>query len=173
MAIGYFLRVGDRTTCGGQILTGDKTMQWYGVAGAREGDLVTCGKHSGTYNIIGGVHSVWSDGRKVAGTLESISSCPCHAHFISSINDCYVVESNKTQSPSSPKISHQKRHESSGEMHSIRYLCKDDNGRAMTNCKYYLYLSDGEYVYGETDNDGYTQPYESNSLVNAVIHLIK
>ncbi len=29
MAIGYFLRVGDRTTCGGQILTGDNTMQWY------------------------------------------------------------------------------------------------------------------------------------------------
>ena len=41
MAIGYFLRVGDRTTCGGQILTGDNTMQWYGVAGAREGDMVS------------------------------------------------------------------------------------------------------------------------------------
>lgn len=76
MAIGYFLRVGDRTTCGGQILTGDNTMQWYGVAGAREGDMVSCGKHSGRFYIIGGCNSVWDEGRKVAGTLESMSSCP-------------------------------------------------------------------------------------------------
>ena len=46
MAMGYFLRVGDRTTCGGQILTGDNTMQWYGVAGAREGVWQTFGSVS-------------------------------------------------------------------------------------------------------------------------------
>ncbi|MFB9997738.1 Pyocin large subunit [Providencia rustigianii] len=93
MAVGYFLRVGDKTTCGGQILTGDNTMQWYGVAGAREGDMVSCGEHSGRFYIIGGCNSVWDDGRKVAGTLESISSCPCHARFIHSIQDCYSDES--------------------------------------------------------------------------------
>ncbi|EMT6385519.1 PAAR domain-containing protein [Providencia rettgeri] len=93
MAIGYFLRVGDRTTCGGQILTGDNTMQWYGVAGAREGDMVSCGKHSGAYRILGGVNSVWLEDRKHAGTLESFSSCPCHARFINSIQDCYSDES--------------------------------------------------------------------------------
>lgn len=92
MAIGYFLRVGDKTTCGGQILTGDNTMQWYGVAGAREGDLVTCGKHSGKYYILGGVSSVWLADRKHAGTLDSFSSCPCKAQFIHSINDCYSKE---------------------------------------------------------------------------------
>lgn len=89
MAIGYFLRVGDKTTCGGQILTGDNTMQWYGVAGAREGDMVSCGKHSGAYRILGGVNSVWLEDRKHAGTLESFSSCPCHSRFIPSIQDCY------------------------------------------------------------------------------------
>ncbi|KPD03760.1 PAAR domain-containing protein [Moellerella wisconsensis] len=93
MAIGYFLRVGDRTTCGGQILTGNNTMQWYGVAGARESDMVSCGKHSGPFYIIGGCNSVWDEGRKVAGTLESMSSCPCHARFINSIHDCYSDES--------------------------------------------------------------------------------
>ncbi|CAG9419952.1 PAAR domain-containing protein [Providencia alcalifaciens] len=58
MAIGYFLRVGDRTTCGGQILTGDNTFLFYGVSAAREGDMVTCGKHSGTYKILGGISNV-------------------------------------------------------------------------------------------------------------------
>lgn len=92
MATGYFLRVGDKTTCGGQILTGDNTMQWYGAAGAREGDRVTCGKHSGLYYILGGVNSFWLEDRKHAGTLESFSSCPCNARFIHSINDCYMTE---------------------------------------------------------------------------------
>ncbi|EOG1983282.1 TPA: hypothetical protein ACXI1D_000763 [Proteus mirabilis] len=31
----FFLRIGDKTTCSGQILTGDQSIQWYGVAGAR------------------------------------------------------------------------------------------------------------------------------------------
>ncbi|UBX48993.1 PAAR domain-containing protein [Providencia alcalifaciens] len=89
MTIGYFLRVGDKSTCGGQILTGDNTMQWYGIAGAREGDIVSCGKHSGVYHILGGVSSIWLEGRKHAGSLESFSSCPCHSRFIPSISDCY------------------------------------------------------------------------------------
>ncbi|OAT78724.1 hypothetical protein A9B99_03175 [Mangrovibacter phragmitis] len=39
-ATGFYLRVGDSTTCGGKILTGDETLSWYGVAGAREGVYV-------------------------------------------------------------------------------------------------------------------------------------
>ncbi len=52
MVIGYFLLVGDKTTCGGQIITGDHTMTFNRRATAREGDKVTCGKHPGTYMII-------------------------------------------------------------------------------------------------------------------------
>ncbi|KOY60780.1 hypothetical protein AM629_17475 [Photorhabdus heterorhabditis] len=42
MAIEYFLLVGDKTTCGGQIITGDQTMTFNGRATARKGDKVTC-----------------------------------------------------------------------------------------------------------------------------------
>lgn len=92
MAIGYFLRVGDKTTCGGQILTGDDTFQFYGRSAARQGDIVTCGKHSGTYNILGGISNVWGNGQMMAGTLDSFSSCPCKARLINSITDCYSKE---------------------------------------------------------------------------------
>lgn len=92
MAIGYFLRVGDRTTCGGQILTGDNTFLFYGVSAAREGDMVTCGKHSGTYKILGGISNVWGNGRRMAGTLDSFSSCPCKSRMINTINDSYAKE---------------------------------------------------------------------------------
>lgn len=32
-ALGFYLRVGDPTACGGKILTGDETLSGYGVAG--------------------------------------------------------------------------------------------------------------------------------------------
>ncbi|MBS9438231.1 killer protein of pyocin s3 [Photorhabdus noenieputensis] len=89
MAIGYFLLVGDKTTCGGQIITGDHTMTFNGRATAREGDKVTCGKHPGTYIIAGGVSDVFDMGRKLAGTLDSVSTCPCRARFINSEMDSY------------------------------------------------------------------------------------
>lgn len=76
MTIRYFLRVGDKTICGGQILTGDNTMQWYGTAGTREGGRVTSGKNSDLYYILGGVNSFWLEDRKHAETLEIFSSCP-------------------------------------------------------------------------------------------------
>ncbi|WP_455916413.1 PAAR domain-containing protein [Pantoea agglomerans] len=89
MAIGYFLRLGDKTTCGGRILTGDQTFSWNGVAGAREGDLVSCGKHPGTYQIYGGVYDMWDGNRPLAGSLDSVSGCPCRSQLIPSINDSY------------------------------------------------------------------------------------
>lgn len=89
MAIGYFLRLGDKTTCGGRILTGDQTFSWNGVAGAREGDLVSCGKHPGTYQIYGGVYDMWDGNRPLAGSLDSVSGCPCRSQFIPSISDSY------------------------------------------------------------------------------------
>ncbi|SQC93681.1 Pyocin large subunit [Cedecea neteri] len=91
MATGYYLRVGDRTTCGGKILTGDPTVIWYDANAAREGDLVSCGKNPGvTYKILGGTDSFMDETQRLAGTLDSISSCPCKARFTLSIPDCYV-----------------------------------------------------------------------------------
>ncbi|MCC8422967.1 S-type pyocin domain-containing protein [Photorhabdus thracensis] len=89
MAKGYYLLVGDKTTCGGVIITGDQTITFNGRATAREGDHVTCGKHSGTYMIAGGVPSMFSMGRRLAGTLDSVSTCPCRARLINSVMDSY------------------------------------------------------------------------------------
>lgn len=92
MSVGYFLRIGDRSTCGGKILTGDSTFQWNGVSAAREGDTVSCGKHSGVYKILGGVNDGFDEGRLLAGSLDSFSSCPCRSRFTPSIIDSYFKE---------------------------------------------------------------------------------
>ena len=93
MAIGYFLRLGDRTTCGGTILSGDPAFTIDGVATARMGEVVSCGRHPGQYAILGGVKDMWNEGQAMAGTLDSVSSCPCRATFINSIFDSYEKES--------------------------------------------------------------------------------
>ncbi|ELH8608283.1 PAAR domain-containing protein [Enterobacter asburiae] len=93
MATGYYLRVGDQTTCGGKILTGTPVIDWYGANAAREGDFVSCGKNPGvSYKIIGGTEGFLDKTQQLAGTLDSISSCPCKAKFIPSIPDCYEKE---------------------------------------------------------------------------------
>ncbi|WP_016679026.1 PAAR domain-containing protein, partial [Yersinia pestis] len=90
MAKGYYLGVGDETTCGGVIIEGDATHVLMGKAVAREQDRVTCGKHPGTYIIIGHVPGDSVNGRKFAGTLNSQSNCPCKAWFIPSlVHDTY------------------------------------------------------------------------------------
>lgn len=85
MAIGNYLVKGDKTTCCGVIIEGDFTHTLFGKPIARERDKVTCGQHPGTYYIAGGIANDVVHGRKMAGTLDSQSTCPCKARFVPSM----------------------------------------------------------------------------------------
>jgi len=85
MAVGYFIRKGDRTSCGGQVTGGDDRLNMFGFGHAREGDAVTCGVTGKTYEIMGGLDQFTAHGRRKAGTLHSVSSCPCRAQLEHSI----------------------------------------------------------------------------------------
>jgi uncharacterized Zn-binding protein involved in type VI secretion len=85
MGQGHFIRLGDKTTCGGQVLEADTRVMMFGIAHAREGDQVSCGKNDETYTIVGGVSYINSHGRIVAGSLDSFSTCPCRARLIPSV----------------------------------------------------------------------------------------
>ncbi|AMN79404.1 PAAR domain-containing protein [Pseudomonas azotoformans] len=82
---GYFIGQGDKTTCGGEVLDGDKRINMYGLLHACEGDRVTCGKNGETYRIVGGISHMNSHGRLMAGTLDSYSDCPCKAELVPSV----------------------------------------------------------------------------------------
>ncbi|WP_236206730.1 phospholipase effector Tle1 domain-containing protein [Pseudomonas tohonis] len=99
MAIGHFIRAGDKTTCGGTVLEGDNQVKWRGVVHAREGDRVTCGKDGKVYLIVGGIAHMLSRGRKMAGTLDSASSCPCGSLLIHSLSSA-TYTSNRSATPS-------------------------------------------------------------------------
>lgn len=90
MAKGYYLVLGDKTTCGGRIIEGATDHLLFGKPQARDGDKVICGQHPGIYVVAGGIPGDTIHGRMIAGTLHSVSSCPCRARLVPSIlEDCY------------------------------------------------------------------------------------
>jgi type VI secretion system secreted protein VgrG len=55
MAVGYFIRLGDKTTCGGLVIEADSKVVMFGMSHAREGDRVNCGMNGETCVIVGGI----------------------------------------------------------------------------------------------------------------------
>lgn len=86
-AEGFYLVQGDKTTCGGKITTGAEDHTLFDKPVAREQDSVTCGQHAGLYKIAGGIDNDTIHDRRMAGTLDSYSTCPCRAKFIPSMMD--------------------------------------------------------------------------------------
>jgi len=85
MAKGYYLVLGDKTTCGGKILSGDPRHTLMGKPVVREQEPVTCGLNPGMFAVVGAIPSDLVNGRKFAGTTYSKSSSPCQARLIPSI----------------------------------------------------------------------------------------
>lgn len=98
MAKGHFIRLGDKTTCGGEVKEADTRIMMFGFAHAREGDQVTCGVDGKTYRIEGGVSFMNSHGRLVAGSLDSFSGCPCKAELKPTLFTA-SYESNRSSAP--------------------------------------------------------------------------
>lgn len=99
--MGNFLCVGDKTTCGGAILSGTSDLTFYGRCAARAGDEVSCGRFPGIFKIIDGTPSVFDLGLLLAGSMDSYSSCPCQSRFIPSIPDEYANEPSGQRRPPS------------------------------------------------------------------------
>lgn len=87
MRIGHWIYAGDRTTCGGVVLEGNTASHHSGIGFKRQatyGCNVTCGIHGGVYTITGNNTNYPIGGSFLANTLNSFSTCPCHARFIPS-----------------------------------------------------------------------------------------
>ncbi|WP_201208309.1 PAAR domain-containing protein [Klebsiella michiganensis] len=85
MAIGFWVVQGDKTTCGGSVLTGHPKGKKIGPNQNRQatvGCQVSCGKHPGKYSVAGGYPGEVIHGQLAASTIYSRSTCPCKAFFI-------------------------------------------------------------------------------------------
>lgn len=85
MATGFWIVQGDKTTCGGSVLTGHPKGKKIGPNQNRQatvGCQVSCGKHPGKYSVAGGYPGEYIHGQLAASTIYSRSTCPCKAFFI-------------------------------------------------------------------------------------------
>jgi uncharacterized Zn-binding protein involved in type VI secretion len=103
MSKGHYVVLGDQTTCGGRILEGDPTFKLHGLHRALEGARVTCGNHAGSFRILGGISNMRRNGKRVAGTLDSVSSCPCGARLIPSVLTA-TYEKREAEPPASQRV---------------------------------------------------------------------
>ncbi|MBD8559521.1 PAAR domain-containing protein [Pseudomonas lactis] len=103
MSKGHYVVLGDQTTCGGRILEGDPTFKLHGLHRVLEGARVTCGNHAGDFRILGGISNMRRNGKRVAGTLDSVSSCPCGARLIPSVLEA-TYEKREAESPASQRV---------------------------------------------------------------------
>ncbi|MGL4860188.1 MAG: PAAR domain-containing protein [Enterobacteriaceae bacterium] len=83
--MGYFIRLGDKTGCGGSVLSATSHYIMDGINVALEGDSHSCGKDKKVYSIRGGIRSMNCGGRLLAGTEDCRTGCSCSTHFIPSL----------------------------------------------------------------------------------------
>jgi hypothetical protein len=82
--LGYFIRLGDKTSCGGKVVSATSRIIHHGLNLSRVGDKVTCGKNEGVFNLFGGIQNYTCDGIPCIGTLESFAGCPCRSRLFAS-----------------------------------------------------------------------------------------
>ncbi|WP_446028480.1 polymorphic toxin type 44 domain-containing protein [Lelliottia amnigena] len=135
MAEGNYLVQGDKTTCGGRITTGAEDHTLFDKPVARERDSMTCGKHPGLFKIAGGIDNDTIHDRRMAGTLDSYSTCPCKAKFIPSmLDDTYEKSSGSANSAVGTSSSNSKASSTNSSTNSYSELSSDTTSRP--NCQH-------------------------------------
>lgn len=155
MAIGHYIRRGDKTTCGGVVLEGNPSFSMHGVPVARAGDAVSCGKDGQHYVIAGGFQHFMIGG-SVAGTLDSVSTCPCRARLIHSLPSAtYQSDRGSAQAERAATSSTSRSHPiSTDRVFEKSFAITDsETGRPLVSRKY-IALVDGRRVEGLTNANG-------------------
>ena len=171
MGMGYFIRMGDKSTCGGRVISGDECYIMEGLATARHGDKVICGKDGKVYQILGGIASMTSMGRPLAGTRDSVSGCPCRSRFIPSLlSATYEPESQplaRTVAVSRPAMAEPQQFAQSAKKTSSN-LFKPFTTGAKDCDREYDPLENGVFIWTETQQAGHSfvSVHENN-----VIHI--
>lgn len=86
MATGFWIVQGDKTTCGGSVLSGHPKGKKIGPNQNRQatvGCTVSCGKHPGTYSVAGGYPGEYIHGQLAASTIIAVR--PVRARLFSSL----------------------------------------------------------------------------------------
>ena len=175
----HVIRIGDTTTHGGKVLTGDERMPVMGKPVARIGDMVWCPKClSANYVIIEGNNKMKTFGRQVAFEGDRTA---CGAMLISSLRNGSSPFTNATEnenlttaasdSTSTTDLVSNTRASKKALLHGVQFLLKDSKDRALVNMPYKVLHGNQVYATGTTDRMGRTQPLESDQSIDLHVQI--
>lgn len=165
MSIGFWVVKGDKTTCGGSVLTGHPKGKQIGPNLNRQatvGCQVSCGKHPGIYSVAGGYPGEYIHGQLAASTLYSRSTCPCKSFFIATHtfmrHGPYQVPVKATSAPVATKAVSDpvQEPEQHAQVANFADTCKPEDNP----------LLNGVYIWTETKNAGhaFVSVHENNNV---------
>ncbi|WP_455425112.1 PAAR domain-containing protein [Dryocola sp. LX212] len=169
MSKGFWVVQGDKTTCGGSVLTGHPKGKLIGPNKNRQatvGCQVSCGKHPGTYSVDGGYLGEEIHGKFAAITLYSRSTCPCKAFFIPThtfmSHGPYQAPVRAASTPVATKavsepIQEPEQHaQAAKKQKNFADTCKPEDNQ----------LSNGVYIWTETTDAGhaFVSVHQENSI---------
>ena len=156
------IRVGDKTSHGGTVVTGDPTLNVFGQPAARKGDMTSCPKCKGSYPIVEGTQSTGSaqwlalEGMRTACGATLIAS----QHFWT---EAPSAGDGSGASGAGPGTEY-KAGEDEAAPYRGRFQVIDDTTReSVARRGYKISSMNGATLEGETDANGYTSWVEGES----------
>ena len=183
----HVIRIGDTTTHGGKVLTGDERMPIMGRPAARIGDVVYCPRcDSKDYVIVEGHEKMPVHGRNIAFEGDKTS---CGAILISSLrgsghipsagmassldvmDGVLTADASRHSSFSGGLVSGGKSAESLSHHRLFKLL--DHNGLPLAGIPYNMSSTDSDAVLeGRTDASGMTENFETSSSEEVVFSIV-
>ena len=173
------VRLGDRTTHGGTVVTADPTYDIFGKKVARVGDKVVCPRCNDTFPIVTGAVHVWS-GQKIARQDDLTS---CGAKLIASQSTATIDDGSGSAASSdsaasvaaalAPLAPPAAALPADEEPHAIRFQALDPaTGDPVPNCVYILTRENGAQQGGITDGQGFTEVIETTQPEQIGVHFV-
>jgi uncharacterized Zn-binding protein involved in type VI secretion len=129
--------VGDKTTHGGEVITGAETATWHDIPIACIGDKVTCPRCGGEQTIVQGAETATWMGRNIATHGDKVS---CGATLISRFDESLTIYEQDSATSSSTQ-NYDERFQ----------IVDEDTGEPFANSPYYVETKSGAIYFGETD----------------------
>ena len=166
--------LGDRTTHGGTVITGDATYTIQGRQAARVGDRVACPKCKGVFPIVTGAPTVFSR-QSIArhGDTTSCGATLIASQTLSFIDDGEEAPAELDQLLTSLNDAQQEETPVSHSDNAVRFQALDPNtGLPVPHCPYIVTHADGAQHGGLTDSNGLTNAISTSAPQKVAVHFI-
>lgn len=175
MAKRAIVRIGDKTTHGGTVVSGDQTYIVHGKQVARVGDKVACPTCLGVYPIVSGASNVFS--RTPIARHDDVTACGAKliaSQYTTTIDDG-EQESKALMSTVQQLVTSTNEEEENNSgtnaKSSIKFQAIDpDTGEIIPECPYVLTRINGAQHGGITDKNGFTEEVITTGPEKVAVH---